>query len=80
MTTATDERKAVAELAGERDWQRREGSDGRQDSYYRGSVRIRVVWQDLDGGAKLSGATLFHDEIYESYTRDAATLRAWFRR
>ena len=76
MTTATDERKTVAELAGERDWQRRDGADGRAESYTRGTVRIRVVW----AGNELSGASLFHDEIYESYTRDPATLRAWFKR
>ncbi len=76
MTTATDDRQTVAELAGERAWQRREGSDGRQESYYRGTVRIRIVW----AGDALSGATLFHDEMYESYTRDPATLRAWFKR
>jgi hypothetical protein len=23
---------------------------------------------------------LFHDEMYESYTREPATLRAWFKR
>lgn len=76
MTTATDERKTVAELADERDWQRREGSDGRSESYNRGTVRIRVVWT----GDKLAGAVLFHDEIYESYTRELSTLRAWFKR
>ena len=76
MTTATDERKTAAELADERDWQRREGSDGRSESFYRGTVRIRVVWT----GDKLAGATLFHDEMYESYTRELSTLRAWFKR
>lgn len=77
MTTATDERQSVAELAGERDWQRREGGDGRHDNYHRGTVRIRIVWS---GDDKLSGAALFHDEMYESYTREPATLRAWFKR
>ena len=77
MTTATDERQTVAELANERDWQRRVSGDGRHDSYCRGTVRIRAVWE---GDDKLSGATLFHDEMYESYTRDPATLRAWFKR
>lgn len=77
MTTATDERKTVAELADERDWQRRVSSGGNHDSYYRGTVRIRAVWE---GDDKLSGATLFHDEMYESYTRELSTLRAWFKR
>jgi hypothetical protein len=76
MTTATDERQTAAELADERDWQRRVSGDGRHDNFYRGTVRIRAVWE----GDTLSGATLFHDEIYESYTREPATLRAWFKR
>ena len=43
MTTATDERQTAAELASERDWQRRVSGDGRHDNYARGTVRIRVV-------------------------------------
>ncbi len=77
MTTGTDERRTAAELADERDWQRRVSGDGRHDSYHRGNVRIRAVWE---GDDRLSGAALFHDEIYESYTREPATLRAWFKR
>jgi hypothetical protein len=80
MTLATDERQTAAELADERDWQRRVSGDGRHDSFYRGTVRIRVVWAGPEGQTTLSGATLFHDEIYESYTREPATLRAWFKR
>lgn len=77
MTTATDERQTAAELAAERDWQRRVSGDGRHDNFYRGTVRIRAVWE---GNSQLSGAVLFHDEMYESYTREPATLRAWFKR
>jgi hypothetical protein len=77
MTTATDERQTAAELANERDWQRRVSGDGRHDNYSRGTVRIRVVWE---GDNKLSGAALFHDEMYESYTRDPSTISAWLRR
>ena len=51
--------------------------DGRADVFNRGTVRIRAIWQ---GEHKLSGASLFHDEMYESYTRDPNTLRAWFKR
>jgi hypothetical protein len=76
MSTATHERQSIAELANERDWQRQEGDEGRADTYFRGTVRIRAVW----AGEELSGASLFHDEIYESYTREPATLRAWFKR
>lgn len=75
MTTATDERKSVAELAEEQGWQRRVSLE-RHDVYLRGTVRIRAMW----AGDKLNGATLFHDEMYESYTREPSTLRAWFKR
>ena len=76
MTTATDERKSVAALAQEQGWQRRVSLE-RHDIYLRGTVRIRAMWQ---GDDKLNGATLFHDEMYESYTREPNTLRAWFKR
>ena len=76
MTTATDERKSVAALAEEQGWQRRVSLD-RHDIFLRGTVRIRAMWQGED---KLNGATLFHDEMYESYTREPNTLRAWFKR
>ncbi len=76
MTTATDERKTVADMAQEQGWQRRISLE-RNDVYLRGTVRIRVMWQD---DTTLNGATLFHDELYESYTRELGTLRAWFKR
>jgi hypothetical protein len=76
MTTVTDERKSVAEVAEEQGWQRRVSLE-RHDIYLRGTVRIRVMWERDD---KLNGATLFHDEMYESYTREPNTLRAWFKR
>jgi hypothetical protein len=75
MTTATDERKTVAEIAEGQGWQRRVSLD-RNDVFLRGTVRIRAMW----AGDKLNGATLFHDEMYESYTREVSTLRAWFKR
>lgn len=76
MTTATDERKTVADLAEEQGWQRRVSLD-RHDVFMRGTVRIRAMWA---GDDKLNGATLFHDEMYESYTREVKTLQAWFKR
>ena len=76
MSTGTDERTIVADLGVEQGWQRRVSLD-RHDIFLRGTVRIRAMWQ---GGDKLNGATLFHDEMYESYTRDVSTLRAWFKR
>lgn len=76
MTTATDQRKSVAEVAEEQGWQRRVSLE-RHDVFMRGTVRIRAMWE---GDDKLNGATLFHDEMYESYTREPNTLRAWFKR
>lgn len=77
MTTVTDERQNLAQLAQEQDWQRRVGANDHTDIYTRGTVRIRSIWA---GGNQLSGASLFHDEMYESYTREPNTLRAWFKR
>jgi hypothetical protein len=76
MTTTTDERKSVAALAEEQGWQRRVSLE-RHDVFLRGTVRIRAMWETDE---KLNGATLFHDEMYESYTRETSTLRAWFKR
>ena len=76
MTTATDERSALADLGGELGWTRRV-SNARADVYTKGTVRIRVIWA---GDEQMSGSSLFHDEMYESYTRDPNTVRAWLRR
>lgn len=70
------ERQALALLGEEQGWKRRI-SDSRADAYSKGTVRIRVVWQGDDA---ISGSTLFHDDMYESYTRDVSTVRAWFKR
>ncbi len=72
----TSERLTLAELGEERGWKRRI-SDERADSYTKGTVRIRVVWQGDDA---ISGSTLFHDDMYESYTRELSTIKAWFKR
>ena len=76
MTTATGERQTLARLGGDQGWNRRV-SDERADIYMKGTVRIRVVWA---GDESISGATLFHDDMYESYTRDPGTVRAWLKR
>ena len=72
----SDERQALAQLGEERGWSRRI-SDGRADIYIKGTVRIRVVWA---GDQNISGASLFHDQWYESYTRDPSTVSAWLKR
>ena len=71
----TGERKTLVQFGEEQGWQCREHE--RADVYLRGTVRIRVIWQ---GDEQISGASLFHDEMYESYTRDLAIVRAWFKR
>ena len=72
----TGERQVLAQLGEERGWDRRI-SDGRADIYMKGTVRIRVVWA---GDQDISGASLFHDQWYESYTRDPSTVSAWLKR
>ena len=76
MTTTTDERAALARSNEEQGWTRR-AIDDRVDVYIRGGVRIRLIWQ---GNSKLSGASIFVNEMYDNYTRDLATVRAWFKR
>jgi hypothetical protein len=72
----TGERKALAEFGGEQGWNRRV-SDDQADVYTKDTVRIRVIWR---GDEAVSGASLFHDGMYEAYTRDLASVRAWLRR
>ena len=72
----TGERQVLAQLGEERGWNRRI-SDERADIYMKGTVRIRVVWA---GDQNVSGASLFHDQWYESYTRDPSTISAWLKR
>ena len=76
MTTATDERAALAQSSEEQGWRRR-AIDDRVDVYSRGTIRIRLIWQ---GSSKLSGASIFVDEWYDNYTRDLGTVRAWLKR
>lgn len=76
MTTATDERTALAESSEQQGWQRR-ALDDRVDVYTRGLIRIRLIWQ---GGDKISGASIFVNEWYDNYTRDLDAVRAWLKR
>jgi UPF0042 nucleotide-binding protein len=76
VTTATDERAALAQSSEEQGWRRR-AIDDRVDVYSRGAIRIRLIGQ---GSSKLSGASIFVDEWYDNYTRDLGTVRAWLKR
>lgn len=75
MTTTTDQRHDLLQLAESAGWQRREL--GRVDVYQRGTSRIRVVWQ---GSTAISGATLYHDDIMTTYTRDLPGVNGWLTR
>lgn len=72
----TDERQVLVTTSQEQGWGHR-ASDGRADVFNKDTVRIRVIWQ---GDSTISGATLYHDEMYENYTRDLSTVKAWLKR
>lgn len=72
---ASGERQALREFGDERGWSRREAD--RADVYTRDKIRVRVIWQ---GDETISGASFFDDEMYETYTRDLAKVRAWLTR
>lgn len=73
--TTTDERHEISQLAESGGWLHRDVD--RVDVYQRGTNRIRVVWQGSD---KISGATLYQDDIMTTYTRELATLNTWLKR
>ena len=73
--SGTYERLALSEAGEDKGWQRRES--GRVDIYLRDRYRIRVIWQ---GNEVISGASFFDNEMYETYTRDLAKVRAWLKK
>lgn len=73
--TTTDERHELAELAEVGGWLRRDLD--RVDVFHRGTTRIRVVWQ---GSKAISGATLYHDDMMTTYTRELPTVNNWLQR
>ena len=73
--SGTDERLALSEAGEDKGWKRRES--GRVDIYLRDRYRIRVIWQ---GNEVISGASFFDNEMYETYTRDLAKVRAWLKK
>jgi hypothetical protein len=73
--TADDERRQQNQFAEQSGWQHRDLD--RVDVYARGGTRIRVIWQ---GPSAISGASMYHDDILTSYTRDLATVNGWLRR
>ena len=74
MTTA-DARTDLNQSADESGWSRRDLD--RVDIYDRGTTKVRVIW---GGGGAISGASLYHDDILTTYTRDLATVSGWLAR
>ena len=75
--TTTDQRHELGQSAEAGGWARTDL--GRVDVFRRGTGadRIRVVWQGSDA---ISGAVLYLDDIMTTYTRELATVNAWFKR
>jgi hypothetical protein len=73
--TAVDERHDLKQAAEELGWQHRDVDH--VDNYLRGETRVRVIWR---GNSAISGASLYHDDILSSYTRDLATVNGWLKR
>ncbi|MCB0932490.1 MAG: hypothetical protein KDB71_11395 [Mycobacterium sp.] len=72
---ADSERKSLIELGTAQGWGHRASADS-ADVFTRGNVRIRVIW----AGDAMSGATTFHNEMYEAYTRQPGTVSTWLKR
>ncbi|MBX7434510.1 hypothetical protein JDV09_20755 [Mycobacterium sp. Y57] len=71
----TDERRAFSALAEETGWHHRVAD--RSDYFDKGIVRVHVVWR---GDTAISGGTLYHDDIMQSYSSDIATVQGWLKR
>jgi hypothetical protein len=73
--TATDERQALSELAELSGFEHRVVD--RTDHYTKGSAHVLVMWR---GTTAISGASLYHDDILTTYTRDLPTVQGWLKR
>lgn len=72
MTTATDARTALAEVAEQLGWQRKKYD--RVDVYIRGLYQVHAMWRD---SRVLNGGSHHEDSVLLSYTRDLAKLQGW---
>jgi hypothetical protein len=73
--TAIDERQGLQQLAEEKGWQRIDRD--RIDVYARGTTRVRVIWR---GDSAISGASLYHDDVMTTYTRQLTDVTGWLQR
>lgn len=72
MTTATDERAALAESAEQLGWRR--NAYDRTDVYLRGNHRVHVMWR---GTAAVNGGAHYEDGVLMTHTRELAKIRTW---
>ncbi len=74
MTTATDQRQSLRQLAEQQGWRRKELD--RLDIFSRGQDHVHVLWQ---GTSAISGAGRYQDpsHVLLSYTRDMAKIHDW---
>ena len=71
----TDERQAVTALAEQTGWHHR--SADRSDYFDKGVVRIHVLWR---GDSAITGGTLYHDDIMQTYCSHLPTVQGWLKR
>lgn len=72
MTTATDERQALSQLADQLGWQRKWRE--RVDIYDRGPYRVNVMWR---GTSVVNGGAHYDDAGLLTYSRDLAKIQSW---
>ncbi|MDT5093323.1 MAG: hypothetical protein QOH60_2686 [Mycobacterium sp.] len=72
--SATNDRQALAELAEQSGWQRRQVD--RTDFYRRGIREVEVLFT----GDKLNGGSLYEDLSLLTHTRDMSMVQSWLTR
>ena len=71
----TDERQTLSALAEQTGWRHRVAD--RSDFFDKGVVRVHVVWA---GDSAISGGTLYHEDVMQSYSKDLPTVLGWLKR
>ena len=72
----TDERQALAKLGEEYGWTHLVNAE-RTDTFGKGNIRVRVIWQDHE---KINGAVFFEEDMYENYSRELSKVQGWLKR
>lgn len=71
----TDERQTVTAVAEAAGWNHRVAD--RSDYFDKGVVRIHIVWR---GDSAISGGSLYHDDLLQTYSSDLGTVTGWLKR